>query len=147
MCPDSHVIVGHARDGPAYLGTAVLPEASLFPFHCDWLPKEKRDTCFLARGLSAAFVINTALGLSQLLDYSSPHWLSVWVHERRLASPQRDTTKKGQTKLHCPSLTHFVPFIARLRDVLFTQIAVCCIDDTDKTIEEVTDASMTWNSS
>lgn len=59
VSPDSRVIVGHARDGPAYLGTAVLPEASLFPFHCDWLPKEKRDTCFLARRVSAAFVINT----------------------------------------------------------------------------------------
>lgn len=74
---DSHVIVGHAREGPAYLGSAALPEASLLPFHCDWLPKEKRDTCFLARRLSAAFVINTALGLSQLSDDSSPRRLSV----------------------------------------------------------------------
>lgn len=107
VCPDSHVIVGHVRDGPAYLGTAVRPEASLFPFHCDWLPKEKRDTCFLARRLSAAFVINAALGLSQLLDYSSSGWLSVRVHERRLASP-RD--RKGPDKQSCAA-AHSLCFI------------------------------------
>ena len=99
------------RDGPAYLGTAVPPQDSLFPFHCDWLPKEKRDTCFLARRLSAAFVINAALGLSQLLDYSSPGWLSARVHERRLAAPLRDRTKKGQTNKAELPLTRSLCFI------------------------------------
>lgn len=68
VCLDSRVIGGCVRSGMStmlvYLPTAVLPAVSLLLFHCDWLAKEKRDTCRLARGLSAVFVINTDLGLS-----------------------------------------------------------------------------------
>lgn len=68
VCLDSRVIGGCVRSGMStmlvYLPTAVLPAVSLLLFHCDWLAKEKRYTCCLARGLSAVFVINTDLGLS-----------------------------------------------------------------------------------
>lgn len=51
---DSHVIVGRVRSAMStvlvYLPTAVLPAAPLFMFHSDWLAKEERYTCCLAKG-------------------------------------------------------------------------------------------------
>lgn len=75
---DSRVILGCVRSGMrrglvlvgtvlVYLPTAILPAASLFLLHCDRLAKEKRYTCCLAARLSAVFVINMVLRLSQVL--------------------------------------------------------------------------------